>query len=125
MQAFDADPGTRHAAARDRTAVARRQRRSPFGGVGGMSNGDAFEADLGLGAIDAAGRLEMTDVDVVLLGDQPIPCGHGRPVGQQGSVADHDRPATIVADDDFEFTKRWAAEEEGDAVEVSSVVERR
>lgn len=125
MQAFDADTGTRHAATRDRTAVPGRQRRSPFVGVGGMGNGDAVESDLGLGAIDAAGGLETSDIDVVLLGDEPVARGHGRPVGQEGSVADHDRPAAIVADDDIEFTERRAAEEEGDALEVSSVVERR
>ena len=107
VQALHAGAGAAHAAVRPRAGVigaaTRRRARPHIGRARRRSSTGSISASARRTAPVASSRLTAS---TSRLADQPVARRHRFAVVEQGSVADDDRAAIGVADDDFESAAR-------------------
>ncbi len=118
VKTFHTRSGPADTAVRSRAGVVGRQCRVALCRVPGMGVGDQHRIDLGFGPAHSARGLEAADRQDLVPADEPVSRRHRFAVVEQGSVADDDRPATGISNDDLEPAARRPADELADSSDV-------
>ena len=118
VQTLHAGAGATHAAVRSRSDVIRRQRGVALGRISSVRICDEYRIDFGFGSPNGAGCFESADSKNLAFADQPVASRHRLAAVEQGSVADDDRSAFSVADDDLESAARGSTDQLANSSDV-------